>query len=36
MVSCDAIMEGGGLQMLIDELRDRHLNEVLQEVYLNG
>lgn len=36
MVSCDAIMEGGGLQMLIDELRDRHLNEALQEVYLNG
>ncbi|KAI0249267.1 hypothetical protein BJV78DRAFT_1276258 [Lactifluus subvellereus] len=33
MVSCEAIMEGGGLEMLIDELRNRHLNEALQEVF---
>jgi hypothetical protein len=32
MVSCEAIMEGDGLQKLTDELRDRHLNEALQEV----
>jgi hypothetical protein len=32
MVSCESIMEGGGLRILIDELKDRHLDEVLQEV----
>ena len=32
MVSCEAIMEGGGLWTLIDELKDKHLDEVLQEV----
>ena len=32
MVSCESIMEGGGLQMLINELKDKHLNEALQDV----
>lgn len=32
MVSCEAIMEGGGLQMLIDGLKDKHFSEALQEV----
>jgi peptide chain release factor 1 len=32
MVSCEAIMEGGGLQMLIDGLKDKHLSEALQDV----
>jgi len=32
MVSCEAIMEGSGLRMLINELKDKHLDEVLQEV----
>jgi peptide chain release factor 1 len=32
MVSCEATMEGDGLRTLIDELRDRHMNEALQEV----
>jgi peptide chain release factor 1 len=32
MVSCEAMMEGGGLRMLIDELRDRHMNEALQDM----
>jgi len=32
MVSCEAIMEGSGLQTLIDELKDKHLNEALQDV----
>jgi hypothetical protein len=32
MVSCEAIMEGSGLRTLIDELKDKHLSEVLQDV----
>jgi hypothetical protein len=32
MVSCEAIMEGGGLRMLIDDLKDKYSNEALQEV----
>jgi len=32
MVSCEAIMEGGGLRMLADELKDKHLSDALQEV----
>lgn len=32
MVSCEAIMEGSGLQTLIDELKDKHLSEALQDV----
>ncbi|KAF8496408.1 hypothetical protein F5888DRAFT_1703615 [Russula emetica] len=32
MVSCEAIMEGSGLRMLIDELKDKHLSEALQDV----
>jgi hypothetical protein len=32
MISCEAIMEGGGLRMLIDGLRDKHLDEMLREV----
>lgn len=32
MVSCEAIMEGGGLRMLIDGLKDKHLSEALQDV----
>ena len=32
MVSCEAIMEGGGLRVLIDRLKDKYLNEALQEV----
>jgi len=32
MVSCEAIMEGGGLRILINELKDKHLDEVLHEV----
>jgi hypothetical protein len=36
MVSCEAIMEGDGLGMLIDELKDRHFKEALQEVLETG
>jgi peptide chain release factor 1 len=32
MVSCEAIMEGSGLRTLIDELKDKHLSEALQDV----
>jgi peptide chain release factor 1 len=32
MVSCEAMMEGDGLEMLIDQLREKHLNESLGEV----
>jgi hypothetical protein len=32
MVSCEAIMEGGGLWMLVNELKDKHLSEALQDV----
>ena len=32
MVSCEAIMEGSGLRALIDQLRDKHLNEALRDV----
>ena len=32
MVSCQAIMEGTGLRTLIDELKDKHLSEALQDV----
>jgi len=32
MVSCEAIIEGGGLRMLVDELKDKYLYEALQEV----
>jgi hypothetical protein len=32
MVSCEAIMEGCGLRTLIDELKDKHLSEALQDV----
>jgi len=35
MVSCESIMEGGGLRILIEELKDRHLDEALQEVLLD-
>ncbi|KAI0262626.1 hypothetical protein BC834DRAFT_890996 [Gloeopeniophorella convolvens] len=30
-MSCEAIMEGDGLQVLIDELRDKHSSELLRE-----
>ncbi|KAH9956159.1 hypothetical protein BC827DRAFT_1233146 [Russula dissimulans] len=36
MVSCEAIMEGGGLPMLVDELKDKHWSEALQEVLESG
>lgn len=32
MVSCESIMEGGGLRILIDELKDKHLGDALQDV----
>ncbi|KAI9456744.1 release factor [Russula earlei] len=32
MVSCEAIMEGVGLRMLVDGLKDKHLSEALEEV----
>ena len=32
VVSCEAIMEGSGLRTLIDELKDKHLGEALQDV----
>jgi hypothetical protein len=32
MVSCEAIMEGGGLRVLVDELKDKYLSEALEEV----
>jgi peptide chain release factor 1 len=32
MVSCEAMMEGDGLEMLIDELREKHLDESLRDV----
>lgn len=31
MVSCEAMMEGDGLQNLIDELQDKNLREILRE-----
>jgi len=36
MVSCEAIMEGGGLPMLVDELKDKNWSEALQEVLESG
>jgi len=32
MVSCEVIMEGSGLRMLVDELKDKHLSEALQDI----
>ncbi|KAH9973670.1 hypothetical protein BGW80DRAFT_1305743 [Lactifluus volemus] len=32
MVSCEAMMEGDGLEMLIDELREKYLKELLREI----
>jgi len=32
MVSCEAIMEGNGLLMLINEFKERHLSEALRDV----
>jgi len=36
MVSCEAIMEGSGLQTLIDGLEDKDLSRALQEVISGG
>jgi peptide chain release factor 1 len=32
MVSCEAMMEGDGLEMLIGELREKYLKELLREI----
>jgi protein subunit release factor A len=31
MLSCEGMMEGDGLQNLIDELKDKNLREILRE-----
>ncbi|KAH9158969.1 peptide chain release factor 1 [Lactarius sanguifluus] len=36
MLSCEAMMEGDGLQTLIDELKDKSLSEILRELLEPG